>query len=78
MSTMTENKLNNVSGSTDEVMAWKRYVVFTYDGKEYEAKFYWSEWDGYELFFNEEPRWYSELVGEECSRFLEQLDEMSA
>ena len=72
-----EQGLTSASGSTDEILAWKRYVEFTYEGEGYVATLCWSEWEGYELFFSETPRWYSELAGENKDALHYELDEMT-
>ena len=39
----------------EEIIAWKRKFTIEREGKEYRVSLYWSEGDGYEVFFNSEP-----------------------
>jgi hypothetical protein len=58
-----------------EVKAWRKYVTFTYEGKEYNVALLWDEYDGYEISkgWDELPDELKDNGGELCDT----LDELT-
>ena len=40
-----------INGSVHEETAWKRYLCFDYEGKEYELTLFWDEFNGYDTYW---------------------------
>jgi len=58
-----------------EVKGWRKYVRFTYKGKEYNVTLLWDEYDGYEITkgWAELPDELTDQAGELCTA----LDEIT-
>jgi len=52
-----------ITGSTQEVNAWKRNIYFTYEGTDYEVTLFWDEVDGYELYWIKDGKTWTETDG---------------
>lgn len=54
-----------VNSSEQKTTAWKRYITFQYEGKDYEGELLWDSWEGYELIvpaFPEIDNYYDLMV----------------
>ena len=38
-----------ITNAREETTAWKRFITFTFKGKEYSTTIYWDEYDGYDI-----------------------------
>ena len=69
------NEISVTKKADYEVLAWAKYITFTYKDKEYSVKLLWDAYDGYEIFngWDELPNELKDKDGVLCSK----LDEIT-
>jgi len=40
-----------ITGKREEILSWKRYIYFKYQDKEYSVLLFWDEFNGYEIYW---------------------------